>query len=119
MTPIFTGDDLVADGVLMEGWSVEDDGEGVCFCVFAYNVQPGVTIDYATGDSALAEATVADSSSDSSGGMEYVLNTSSMKFHLPSCSSVDTIDPANREDYTGTRDEVISMGYAPCGRCKP
>lgn len=119
VTPIFTDDDLVADGVLMEGWSVEDGGEGVCFCVFAYNVQPGVTIDYATGDSALAEETVADSSSDSSGGMEYVLNTSSMKFHLPSCSSVDTIDPANREDYTGTRDEVIAMGYAPCGRCKP
>ena len=55
VTPIFEGDDLVAQGVVMEGWSVEDDGEGICFCVFAYNAQPGITIDYATGDSALAE----------------------------------------------------------------
>ena len=55
VTPIFEGDDLVAQGVVMEGWSVEDEGEGVCFCVFAYNAQPGIIIDYATGDSALAE----------------------------------------------------------------
>ena len=51
VTPIFTGDNLVADGVLMEGYSVEDEGDGICFCVYAYNVQPGITIDYATGDS--------------------------------------------------------------------
>ncbi len=51
VTPLFTGDNLVADGVLMEGWSVEDDGEGICFCIYAYNVQPGIGIDYATGDS--------------------------------------------------------------------
>ena len=51
VTPIFHGDDLVASGVLMEAWSVEDDGEGICFNVYAYNSQPGVIIDYATGDS--------------------------------------------------------------------
>lgn len=51
VTPIFEGDNLVAHGVLMEGWSVEDEGEGVCFCVYAYNAQPGITIDYATGES--------------------------------------------------------------------
>lgn len=51
VVPYFSGDNLVADGVLMEGWSVEDGGEGVCFCVFAYNVQPGIIIDYTTGDS--------------------------------------------------------------------
>ena len=55
VTPIFEGGDLVAQGVVMEGWSVEDQGEGICFCVFAYNVQPGVTIDYATGESHLTE----------------------------------------------------------------
>jgi len=54
-TPIFNGNDLVAEGVLMEGWSVEDQGEGVCFCVYAYNAQPGIVIDYATGESRLAE----------------------------------------------------------------
>ena len=51
VTPIFEGDNLVAHGVLMEGYSVEDEGEGVCFCVYAYNAQPGITIDYATGES--------------------------------------------------------------------
>lgn len=55
VTPIFDGDNLVADGVLMEAWSVEDQGEGICFCVFAYNSQPGVIIDYATGESQAAK----------------------------------------------------------------
>lgn len=55
VTPIFTGKNLVADGVLMEAYSVEDYGEGVCFCVFVYNVQPGIEIDYLTGKSSLTE----------------------------------------------------------------
>lgn len=55
VTPVFVGENLVASGVLMEGYSVEDQGDGVCFCIFAYNVQPGVVIDYMTGDSQLAE----------------------------------------------------------------
>ena len=56
VTPIYEKEtDLVAIGVLMEGWSVEDGGESICFCVFAYNSQPGVEIDYATGESWLAE----------------------------------------------------------------
>ena len=54
VTPIFDGADLVAQGVQMEAESVEDGGEGICYNVFCYNVQPGVTIDYATGESALA-----------------------------------------------------------------
>lgn len=56
VTPLFRGDNLVADGVLMEAWSVEDNGAGVCFCVFCYNCQPGITIDYATGDNWAAAA---------------------------------------------------------------
>lgn len=63
VTPIFDGDNLLATGVLMEGKSVEDRGEGILFCVFAYNVQPGVTIDYMTGDS-VADGTIAKQSSD-------------------------------------------------------
>lgn len=49
VTPIFNGLDYVARGVLMEGYSVEDNGRGISFCIYAYNVQPGVTIDYFTG----------------------------------------------------------------------
>ena len=55
VTPIFQGVELVARGVQMEAMSVEDDGAGVCFNVFVYNVQPGITIDYATGESSLTE----------------------------------------------------------------
>ena len=51
VTPFFEGDNLVADGVLMEAYSVEDSGEGISFCVYCYNVQPGVEIDYRTGES--------------------------------------------------------------------
>lgn len=50
-TPLFEGDELVARGVLLEGWSVEDEGEDICFCVYAYNAQPSIEIDYATGES--------------------------------------------------------------------
>ena len=53
VTPIFKDDDLVAHGVQMEAYSVEDNGEGVCFNVYVYNVQPGVIIDYSDGFSAL------------------------------------------------------------------
>ena len=50
VTPVFEGDNLVCSGVLMEAYSVEDDGAGVQFCVFCFNVQPGVSIDYKTGE---------------------------------------------------------------------
>ena len=53
VTPIYKGDNLVATGVLMEACSVEDNGMGVYFNVFVYNVQPGIEIDYSTGESQL------------------------------------------------------------------
>ena len=55
VTPIYEGDNLVASGVQIEAKSVEDDGEGICFNVYVYNVQPGIDIDYATGHSQLAD----------------------------------------------------------------
>lgn len=55
VTPIFDGNNLVASGVLMEAWSVEDDGDGICFNIYAYNAQPGVKINYATGESELED----------------------------------------------------------------
>ena len=54
VTPIYEGDDLVARGVLMEGYSIEDLGESIEFCVFVYNVEKGVEIDYTTGESNLS-----------------------------------------------------------------
>ena len=146
VTPIFDGDNLLADGVLMEAYSVEDAGAGICFCVFAYNVQPGIGIDYATGDnwaedsgtyqsteaSVAVETPVLQPETDTtvqttpespapqeSQGITYVLNTNTMKFHYPTCSSVDDMKEKNKQIYTGSREDVINMGYVPCKRCNP
>ena len=146
VTPIFDGDNLLADGVLMEAYSVEDAGEGISFCVFAYNVQPGIGIDYATGDNwaegsgtyqstvaSVAEETPAPqpetdtavqitpelSAPQETQQTTYVLNSNTMKFHYPTCSSVDDMKEKNKQIYTGSRDEVINMGYVPCKRCNP
>lgn len=59
VTPIFKGDNLLASGVQMEAYSVEDKGKGVCFNVYCYNVQPGITIDYSDGSSKLSDGTIA------------------------------------------------------------
>ena len=91
VTPIFTGDNLVADGVLMEVYSVEDEGDGIFFCVYAYKVQPGITIDYATGDSWLSSekgnsdsssggnSAVSQSAADKSGTQQAAVQTESVK----------------------------------------
>lgn len=115
VTPVFEGDNLVASGVQMEAQSVEDKGEGVCFNVYVYNNQPGVTIDYATGDSWASDEVPADTGKERT----YILNTSSRKFHKPDCGSVETISPSNKKSYTGTREELINQGYEACGKCKP
>lgn len=119
VTPVYDGDNHVASGVLMEGWSVEDSGDGICYNVYCYNVQPGVEIDYATGDN--WESGDADDSSSSSNVAEttYILNTNSMKFHKPSCSSVSDMSEENKETFNGSREELIQEGYEPCGRCNP
>lgn len=118
VTPIFEGDNLVASGVQMEALSVEDDGEGIEFNVYCYNVQPGIEIDYATGDSWLAEDGSVEGT-ESNVEADYVLNTNSMRFHLPSCSSVDQMSEQNRQDFHGTRESLIEQGYEPCGNCNP
>ena len=143
VTPIYTGDNLVADGVEMEARSVEDDGDGICYHVFVYNEQPGVAIDHATGESHLAEDAEVYASQAESGderaeeiqteapaeqtqvqeqtaaASEYILNTNTMKFHRPSCSSVNQMSDSNKWVYDGTREEVLNMGYDPCKRCNP
>lgn len=85
----------------MEALSVEDEGEGVCFHVYVYNVQPGVEIDYATGESweTRDSASSALESQAEEQETDYVLNTSSKKFHLPDCSSVDSMSGKNRQEY--------------------
>ena len=188
VTPLFAANDLVARGVQMEAKSVEDNGEAVQFNVFVYNVEPGVAIDYVTGESwessetpqvtskgnatittaAAARADKAaagsasgsgsdadggDGASNASGGskgskgngsssgncsgdeasnadgtggnqraseqQDYILNVKNKKFHKPDCSAASDISNANKQDFTGTRDQLIARGYSPCGICKP
>lgn len=172
VTPLFAANDLVARGVQMEAKSVEDNGEAVQFNVFVYNVEPGVAIDYVTGESwessetpqvtskgsatittaaaaradkaaagsangskANGESGAGSSGSNAGNGDEagsnsagsqstseqqdYILNVKNKKFHKPGCSAASDISNANKQDFTGTRDQLIARGYSPCGICKP
>lgn len=137
-TPVFDGSDLVASGVHLEAYSVEDLGQGVCFNVFVYNVQPGIEIDYATGESRRADpapvpfepdggsvSVPADDPVRTQTGtldekqLTYILNTNTKKFHYPKCKSVSQMKDKNKQEFYGTRDEVIAAGYSPCGNCNP
>lgn len=168
VTPLFAANDLVARGVQMEAKSIEDNGEAIQFNVFVYNVEPGVAIDYVTGESwessetpqvtskgsatittaAAARADKAagsanESKADSGSGSEsnasnagesgsnsagsqgaseqqdYILNVKNKKFHKPDCSAASDISSANKQDFSGTRNQLIARGYSPCGICKP
>lgn len=116
VTPVFEAEELVARGVQMEAWSVEDEGDGVCFNVYVYNNQPGVEIDYRTGESRAAGA---ESSAEPAQDETYILNVRSKKFHRPDCASVDSMREENRETFHGSREALIEQGYAPCGSCNP
>lgn len=117
VTPIFEDDNLVADGVQMEAMSVEDDGEGVEFNVFCYNIQPYIEINYATGES--SEADMPQDTSNESKETIYIVNTNTRKYHRTDCSSVTDMKAKNRQEFTGTREELEAQGYEPCGRCNP
>lgn len=123
VTPVFAGDNLVASGVQMEAKSVEDNGDGILFNVYCFNAQPGIAIDYATGDSHQDDSVVADalkSTAASDANVQtYVLNTNTKKFHKESCNSAKSMDASNKKIYTGSRQEIIDMGYEACGVCKP
>ena len=119
VTPVFTENNLLCNGLLMEGYSVEDLGAGICFCVFAYNNQPGILIDYTTGESRLDPDYAHETSEPEPAVITYVLNTKSMKFHDPDCESAKSISNKNRQDSSLARKEIIARGYDPCGFCNP
>ena len=122
VTPLYDGLNLVASGVLMEALSMEDGGRGLSFCIYAYNVKPGVTINYYTGQNAAAGQDIPsaeEDSTDTSAKQLYILNTSSKKFHYPNKSCSESISEKNRAEREATRDELVLEGYEPCGSCKP
>lgn len=128
VTPIFEDSNLLASGVLMEAESVEDKGEGVLYCVYVYNVQPGISIDYATGDSfsyqneqnataVTEQVTQAAAQQDTT--ESYILNTNTRKFHRPTCASVKQMKESNKKTSSESRDAIIAAGYVPCKKCNP
>lgn len=139
VTPVFTGKNLLCDGVQIEAYSVEDKGKGVSFNVFCYNVQPGVMIDYKDGsnkaDPNYKNVVSSDEFVITSGntgtsvdrsvpaqtdsGVTYILNKNTKKFHRPTCDSVKDMKEKNKEYSTKTREEIIADGYDPCKRCNP
>ena len=136
--PIFKGSDLVARGVQMEAESVEDNGKGVSFNVYCYNVQPGIRINYKDGSSQPESKVVANKNKQSKKkndrkfkkskkvvvdngvkvGVHYIANTNTKKFHLSTCRSVKLMKAKNmyRSD---NREELIDSGYIPCKVCRP
>ncbi len=125
VTPIFTENNLLADGVQMEAFSVEDNGKGISFNVFVYNMQPGIEINYLDGTSKLEsdsdfEETVEKQNIQSNkNDTIYILNTNTLKFHSKDCSSIKDIKPRNKESYNGTKAWLIDNGYSSCGICNP
>lgn len=162
VTPIYSGDDLLATGVQMEAYSVEDQGKKLSLNMFCFNVQPGVIIDYKTGDNSLApndrsersnfsdvdsmngvsNSVKVDSDNEKAGSDEqtpnpgmgdsninepyvpdekvtFILNTNTLRFHLPECPSVQDMKEKNRKEFFGAREELLEEGYSPCGRCNP
>ena len=115
VTPVFRGDEMVARGVQIEALSVEDNGEGITFNIYAYNNQPGIMIDYATGNSSATEI----ENSEDAGTIKFILNLDSKKFHTASCSRGKAIKRENKKDYSGSRESLLSEGYDPAGCCNP
>ena len=125
VTPMFSDSNLVANGVLIEAKSVEDNGGGILFNVYCYNVQPGVGINYENGDSWLDGTTgSASSGSDTSATENSAAGSSNSetmvhitatgkKYHRAGCRTL------KKSDTEVTLDEAKSMGLSPCGICNP
>ena len=105
VTPVFSNNNLVADGVLLEAYSVEDDGRGLSFCVYCYNVQPGVEIDYATGKNTLSNN---DFLSDS--GVNVYRTYTGKRYHINE-------ECGGKNSYSVTLEDAVGAGLTPCERC--
>ena len=132
VTPIFEGNNLLATGVLMEALSMEDNGEGICFNVFCYNVQPGIIIDYSDGSNKAADGSApygssaavvnknenTSSNSTATTDASYIGNKNTKKFHHSYCGSIKQMKDTNKVPLN-SREQVINLGYDPCGNCSP
>ncbi|MBR0277395.1 MAG: DNA/RNA non-specific endonuclease [Clostridia bacterium] len=116
-TPVFSGNNLVADGVLLEAYSVEDNGQGISFCVYCYNVQPQIKIDYTTGASSIDGETltfnteISDKESDNTNIDLGVYRTpSGKKYHFDA-------ECGGKNSFKVSIDEAKKAGLSPCSKC--
>jgi len=110
-TPVFRENNLVADGVLMEGYSVEDAGQGITFCVYCYNVQPTVVIDYKTGASWQENSKPALDTPEETGTQNAVYRTpAGKKYHLDA-------DCGGKNSFRVALGQALSAGLTPCSKC--
>lgn len=123
ITPIFENDNLVASGVQMEAYSIEDDGDGICFNVYVYNVQPDITIDYATGkssgpkvpssskvQSSSKPVVVVPAQTEEQTSMVWIPNSGTKYHSSSSCSGM-------KNPQQVTKNEAVNLGYEPCKKC--
>lgn len=113
--PVFIDDELVCRGILLEAVSLEDHGEGLKFCVFCHNVQPGVEIEYLTGDSRRTEEITRSEPAET----DYIINIRTLRFHYPDCDGVRNMKEKNKKAVHADRETLIQEGYIPCGSCNP
>jgi DNA-entry nuclease len=141
-TPVFKGNNLLASGVLLEAMSVEDKGKGIKFCVYCYNVQPGIVINYENGENYAEDGSLPYGSSEQQNNKKnedkktvdaekditkeeprkettYIGNRNTLKFHYPSCKSVSSMKESNKVYFNKSREEIIGLGYVPCKNCTP
>ena len=115
VTPVYDGNDLVAKGVQIEALSVEDDGEGIMFNIFAYNVQPGITIDYATGESWLGETNKLDKTSKKE-KFEIRGNKNSKVYHCPGQANYERMADSDNLVIFSSEKEALKAGYTKAKR---
>ena len=122
VTPWFRDDELVCRGLTLEAYSVEDHGEGIQFFVWVYNNQPGIEIDYATGESRRADGRDQGDVEDEleNGPVQpFVLNTKTGKFHRSDCQYAESMSGSNRLELEQSLGAMLQAGYSPCGSCHP
>ncbi len=125
VTPDFRDNELVARGVHMEAWSVEDAGQGICMNIYLYNTQPGVAIDYETGytsssdyvQESLGSTENSSYKVDADVQRTFVINANNGKFHLSDCTFASRISSGNRQEMVSTVSEMVSNGYDPAKCC--
>ena len=128
VTPDFRNNDLVARGLQMEAYSVEDNGNGICMNLYLYNVQPGVAIDYETGYTSSSDYVQSKQSNPSTSAslsyrvnadeqMTFVVNSRNGKFHTANCYNGKRISSGNRQEMVSTVNQMIESGYEPSKCC--